>query len=53
MFFAGVNTADKSTPISLILNIGATNLEAINVDAYVSYDALYYIDQSGVINVSH
>ena len=50
---SGVNTADKSTPISLILNIGATNLNAINVDAYVSYDALYYIDQSGVINVSH
>jgi len=50
---SGVNTADRSTPITLLLNIGAGAAEAIQVDAYVSYDALYYIDSSGVISVSH
>jgi hypothetical protein len=50
---SGVNTADRSTPITLLINIGGPNVEAINVDAFVSYDALYYIDRSGVISVSH
>lgn len=50
---SGVNTADRSTPITLLLNIGAAAAEAIQVDAYVAYDALYYIDSSGVISVSH
>ena len=49
---SGVNTADASLPISLILNIGAANAEAINVDAYVSYDSLYFIDETGTIRVS-
>lgn len=51
--FAGVNTADKSTPITLLLNIGTGMANSMNIDAYVSYDALYYIDSSGVISVSH
>ena len=50
---SGVNTADRSTPITLLLNIGGANAEAINVDAFVAYDALYYIDSSGVISVAH
>ena len=50
---AGVNTADKSTPITLILNVGTAMANSMNIDAYVSYDALYYIDSSGVISVSH
>lgn len=49
---SGVNTADRSTPITLVVNIGAANTEAINVDCFVSYDALYYIDSSGIISVS-
>ena len=49
---AGVNTADASLPISLILNIGVANQEAIAVDAYVSYDSLYFIDETGTIRVS-
>lgn len=49
---AGVNTADASLPISLIVNIGAANAEAIAVDAYVSYDSLYFIDETGTIRVS-
>ncbi len=50
---SGVNTSDRSTPITLLLNIGAGAAEAIQVDAYVAYDALYYIDSSGIISVSH
>jgi len=49
---SGVNTADASLPISLILNIGAAQAESINVDAYVSYDSLYFIDETGTIRVS-
>lgn len=49
---SGFNTADRSTAITLLLNIGAPNAEAVNVDAYVAYDALYYIDESGSIRVS-
>ena len=49
---SGINTADRSTPISLIINIGAAGGEAINVDCFVSFDALYYIDSSGIISVS-
>ena len=49
---SGYNTADRSTPITLQLNIGAANAEAVNVDAYVNYDSLYYIDESGTVRVS-
>lgn len=49
---SGVNTASASLPISLIINIGAPQAEAINIDAYVSYDSLYYIDETGSIRVS-
>ena len=50
---SGINTADRSLPISLIINCdGAVATEAINVDCYVSYDSLYYIDQQGSIRVS-
>tara|TARA_R100001079_G_scaffold35127_1_gene17956 strand:- start:258 stop:488 length:231 start_codon:yes stop_codon:yes gene_type:complete len=49
---AGVNTADRSLPISLIIDIAAANAEAINVDAYVAYDSLYFIDEMGSIRVS-
>mgnify|MGYP003640130725 CR=1 FL=1 len=55
---SGVNTADRSTPITLILDVGtgaagATIGEAINIDCYVSFDSLYYIDSTGIISVSH
>ena len=48
----GVNTADRATPITLQLTIGAVNAEAINVDAFVCYDSLFYIDASGSIRVN-
>ena len=48
----GVNTADRSTPITLKLNIGAAAAEAIAIDAYVCYDSLFYIDATGSIRVS-
>ena len=50
---AGLDTSSRSTPISLLLNLNGGIAEAINIDAYVVYDALYYIDASGVISVSH
>ena len=51
---SGVNTADRSLPISLMLNIGATPnaAEAIVIDAYVAYDSLFFIDEIGNIRVS-
>ena len=55
----GVNTSDRSLPISLILNCGTgaaaaagQPVEARNVDCYVAYDALYFIDPSGNVRVS-
>lgn len=50
---SGINTADRSTPITLILDVGVAIAEAINVDCYVSFDSLYYIDSTGIISVSH
>jgi hypothetical protein len=49
---SGVNSADQSLPISLILNVGAGQVNAINIDAYVSYDSLFFIDETGSIRVS-
>ena len=54
---SGVNTSDRSLPISLLLNIGGGNPggnpnESFNIDAYVSYDSLYFIDAIGNIRVS-
>ena len=49
---SGVNTADQSLPITLTINIGAAINEAINIDAYVACDALYFIDEVGNIRVS-
>ena len=55
---SGVNTADRSTPITLVLDVGvnaagAAIAQAINIDCYVSFDSLYYIDSTGIISVSH
>ena len=48
----GVNTADRSTPITLQLTIGAAGADAIAVDAWVCYDSLFYIDATGTIRVN-
>ena len=52
---SGVNTSDRSLPITLVLNVGggavAAN-EQFNIDAYVAYDSLYFIDAVGNIRVS-
>ena len=50
---SGINTADRSTPITLILDVGVAQAEAMNIDCYVSFDSLYYIDSTGIISVSH
>ena len=49
---SGVNTADRSLPISLIIDIAAVQADATNIDAYVAYDSLYFIDEMGSIRVS-
>ena len=52
---SGVNTSDRSLPISLILNVGggaAVANEQFNIDAYVAYDSLYFIDSIGNVRVS-
>jgi len=49
---SGVNTADRSLPISLIIDVAAAQGEACNIDAYVAYDSLYFIDEMGSIRVS-
>ena len=52
---SGVNTSDRSLPITLLLNIGgpaAGANEQFNIDAYVAYDSLYFIDSIGNIRVS-
>jgi len=52
-----VNTSDRSLPITLLLNIGGPDAalganEQFNIDAYVAYDSLYFIDAIGNIRVS-
>ena len=48
---SGVNTADRSLPISLVL--GFSNAPtATNVDVYVLADALFYINADGSMSVS-
>lgn len=52
---SGVNTADRSLPISLILshaNPGGAAVVAQQVDAYVLADALFYINADGSMSVS-
>lgn len=50
---SGVNTADRSLPISLILGFGSGNLPtATNLDVYVLADALFYINGDGSMSVS-
>tara|TARA_R110001583_G_scaffold74274_1_gene205804 strand:- start:1195 stop:2583 length:1389 start_codon:yes stop_codon:yes gene_type:complete len=48
---SGVNTADRSLPISLILNY-AQAPSACNVDVFVLADALFYINADGSMSVS-
>ena len=48
---SGVNTADRSLPISLITN-HAAGAAGTNIDVYVLADALFYINQDGSMSVS-
>ena len=48
---SGVNTADRSLPISLILNYAQAPTPT-NVDVYVLADALFYINADGSMSVS-
>ena len=48
---SGVNTADRSLPISLILNTTSGTTQQ-NVDVFVLADALFYINADGSMSVS-
>ena len=48
---SGVNTADRSLPISLILNTTGS-VTATTIDAFVLADALFYINADGSMSVS-
>lgn len=48
---SGVNTADRSLPISLIINTSEATTQ-MNVDVYVLADALFYINADGSMSVS-
>tara|TARA_R100001198_G_scaffold58461_2_gene33659 strand:- start:1037 stop:2422 length:1386 start_codon:yes stop_codon:yes gene_type:complete len=47
---SGVNTADRSLPISLILNVQSAIQQ--NIDCYVLADALFYLNADGSMSVS-
>ncbi len=48
---SGVNTADRSLPISLILNTSSGTTQQ-NVDVFVLADALFYLNADGSMSVS-
>ena len=48
---SGVNTADRSLPISLILSHNS-NQAALTLDAFILADALFYINADGSMSVS-
>eukprot|EP01043_Picozoa_sp_COSAG02_P020639 COSAG02_NODE_1023_length_15151_cov_745.123572_6_plen_471_part_00 len=49
---SGVNTADRSLPISLVLGFSNAPAHPQNVDVYVLADALFYINGDGSMSVS-
>ena len=49
---SGVNTADRSLPISLILNFGTQPSGAQTYDVFVLADALFYLNADGSMSVS-
>lgn len=49
---SGVNTADRSLPITLELTHGGAAAVASNLDVYVLADALFYINADGSMSVS-
>ena len=49
---SGIDTASTSTPLSLVLDIGAAQATNIKVDVYVVHDSLYFIDTVGNLRVA-
>ena len=49
---SGVDTATKSQPFALNLDIGSPLASPINVDMYVVHDSLYFIDTVGNLRVA-
>lgn len=49
---SGVNTADRSLPISLVLGFSSAPDDGTQVEVYVLADALFYINGDGSMSVS-
>jgi len=49
---SGLDTATRSLPISLHLDVAVPIAEPVLVDMYVVYDSIYWIDQGGNLQVS-
>ena len=49
---SGIDTATRSLPVSLLLNVATAIAEPLQIDTYVVYDSIYWIDQGGNIQVS-
>ena len=49
---SGIDSATRSLPITLLLNIDTAIAEPLTVDMYVVYDSIYWIDQGGNLQVS-
>jgi hypothetical protein len=49
---SGVDTATKSQPFALNLDLGSSIASPITVDMYVVHDSLYFIDTVGNLRVA-
>lgn len=49
---SGIDTATRSLPVSLLLNVAVAIAEPLQIDMYVVYDSIYFIDQGGNLQVS-
>jgi hypothetical protein len=47
----GVDTSTRSLPMTLTLT-GSGATKKLTVDVFVMYDALFYVDMNGAVNVS-
>jgi len=49
---SGIDTASTSSPLSLVLDIGAAQAVNIKVDVFVVHDSIYFIDMVGNVRVA-
>ena len=49
---SGIDTASTSTPLALVLDIGAAQAINLKVDVFVVHDSIYFIDMVGNLRVA-